>query len=233
MTIPDAELQAYVDGELPPDRAARVEAAIAADVLVAARVERERTLRRHTRGTTVPPSGQGAVSRSGVLPTMHTDGGSPSGEQPARARIARWRTPLVALGAAAAAVAIASWVRAPSSDIAVARGGVVARGELARQLDRALTGAPDGRSSASIGLTFRAVDGHVCRGFTASASGVAGIACRDGDGWSVVMLTRLAGDPARGPADVPPELLAAMAARMQGGALDRAQERQARDAGWR
>src|SRR5689334_9460733 len=46
MTIPDETLMAYADGELEPAQRAEVEAAIAADPQLAARVEQHRALRR-------------------------------------------------------------------------------------------------------------------------------------------------------------------------------------------
>jgi hypothetical protein len=46
MTIPDETLMAYADGELEPAQCAEVEAAMAADPAVAARVEQHRALRR-------------------------------------------------------------------------------------------------------------------------------------------------------------------------------------------
>jgi hypothetical protein len=46
MTVPDEELFAFVDGELPPEAMARIEAALATDPQLVLRVETQRALRR-------------------------------------------------------------------------------------------------------------------------------------------------------------------------------------------
>lgn len=46
MTVPDEEVFAFVDGELPPEAMARIEAAMATDPQLALRVETQRSLRR-------------------------------------------------------------------------------------------------------------------------------------------------------------------------------------------
>ena len=51
MTVPDEELFAFVDGELPPEAMARIEAAMATDPQLALRVETQRSLRRLLSGS--------------------------------------------------------------------------------------------------------------------------------------------------------------------------------------
>jgi anti-sigma factor RsiW len=46
MTVPDEEVFAFVDGELPAEDMARIEAALATDPQLALRVETQRALRR-------------------------------------------------------------------------------------------------------------------------------------------------------------------------------------------
>jgi hypothetical protein len=46
-------------------------------------------------------------------------------------------------------------------------------------------------------LTFRAKDGRFCRQFWAAAAGLAGVACRDDNGWRIEELSAEA-DPAGG-----------------------------------
>lgn len=242
MIISDEELQAYVDGELPAHEVARVEAAIAADVLVAARVEREKRLRAQLRGAFDPVLVEPVPDRLGHVLGQPARGGSDVAEvvplrSSMRDRRGRWRGPALALAASVAAFAVAQWMRAPSGNIVVSDGVLVARGELQRRLDRGLASEPDARATVALGLTFRAVDGRVCRSFVARAPHVAGLACREGDRWALPVVSRVdvgrAPDMRRAASDMPTEVLAAIDRRLQGDAFDAAQERQARDAGWR
>ena len=240
MIISDEELQAYVDGELAPEARARVEAAMAGDVLVAARVEREKRLRAQLRGAFDPVMDEPVPARLRDLlaaPAKARDDTANVVSLPARAARTRWRAPVIALAASVAALALAQWLRAPSGDIAVAQGRLVARGELERRLDRGLASENDPASTVALGLTFRAVDGHVCRSFVAQSSHVAGLACREGDGWSLPVVGRIesggSGEVRQAASAMPVELLAAIDTRLQGDAFDATQEKAARDAGWR
>jgi hypothetical protein len=241
MNISDELVQAYVDGELAPDEAARVRAAMAADVLVAARVERARALKARVRGAFDPVLDEPVPSRLTALLTRPAEEDARPGVGPLRMRrdghAARWRRPLIALAATVAALAIASWLQMPSADMAVRDAALVARGELARRLDRALASAPDAASNVSIGLTFRATDGRICRSFVATSSRLAGVACRDDSGWSLPVVSRIdpvaPGELRQAASDVPAEVQSAIDARMQGDAFDAVQEQRARDAGWR
>ena len=66
MTVPDEEVFAFVDGELPPEAMARIEAAMATDPQLALRVETQRALRRLLSGAhagivhETPPEPRGA-----------------------------------------------------------------------------------------------------------------------------------------------------------------------------
>lgn len=241
MTISDEDVQAYVDGELSPEASARVEAAIAADVLVAARVERVKRLRATRRGAFDPTRDAPAPSRvSGAVAREADDAPTPSAaRQPSddARRQGRWRRPLIALVAAVAALAIVGWLRRPAGDIAMRGDVLVARGELARQLDTALAGAPETTSTVSIGVTFRDLDGRVCRSFATAATRMAGLACRDGDAWTLPVVSRIDAATGDGPSlhggTVPEAVRAAIDARLRGDVFDAAAEREARDAGWR
>ena len=236
MNISDDDVRAYVDGELAPEPLARIEAAIAADVLVAARVERERALRTRQRGslhraTDEPQRASGTLDRD----TNAVSGDArPRAEQPATAT--RWRRPLIALAAVVAALAIAGRWRTPSGDVAMRDGMPIARGELADRLDTALTSPPDATSNVVIGLAFRDREGRICRSFIAGSSRMAGVACHDGEAWTLQMLSRVDAHDAnlfRTASAMPADVQVAVDARMQGAAFDDALERRARDAGWR
>jgi hypothetical protein len=240
-TISDEDIHAYLDGELPPEGIARIHAAIATDVLVAARVERGRKLRATVRGAFDPrPDRPTALPRE-VLPARAPGADAAAGDPPPRARLSlrdgRWRRPAIALLASLAALAIATRLRMPSGDVAVKDGVIVAHGHLARQLDSALADAPDPASRIAIGVTFRAAGGRLCRSFVAEPSRIAGVACRDGAGWSLPVLSTIdsnaSGMPLNGRIATPAEVQVAIDQRIDGEAFDALQERQARDAGWR
>lgn len=238
MIISDNDVQAYVDGELAPDDAARMDAAIAADVLVAARVERAKRLRAQVRGAFDPVLGEPLPSRlSGLLQAgAASNVVSMREREPAAARSSRWRVPAVALAASLAAFALVHWMRLPSADMVMQGGALVAHGELVRRLDTGLASTPDAASTIDIGLTFRGDDGRVCRSFVAHATHMAGLACREGDEWALPMVSRVdaaAGDLRQTANAMPADVQAAIDARIQGDAFDATQEQQARDAGWR
>lgn len=244
MIISDQEIEAYVDGELAPAEASRIEAAIAGDVLVAARVERARRLRAQVRTAFDPileepvPQRLRALLEAAPAPR----GGSTVVRLDERRaadapRSPRWRTPAIAMAASVAALAIASWLRAPTGDIVTRGGALVARGALAQGLEHALAAAPDAAAPVHVGLSFRNAAGEVCRTFAQAGRQMAGLACRDGGGWRIEALTRLdaadGGGIRQASSALPPELQAAVDARIQGDAFDAAQERAAREAGWR
>lgn len=244
MIISDQEVQAFVDGELAPEDAARVEAAIAADVLVAARVERERRLRAQVRGAFDPALAEPVPSRFTALldearatrpasNVVRLEDREPS----AAPRTSRWRAPVMALAASVAALAIAGWLRSPAGNVDVQGDALLARGELADALDTGLAAAPDPEAPVAIGLTFRAAGGEVCRTVVAHRTGLAGLACRGDGRWRLEAVSTAADAPGgelrQAAAATPAEIQAAVDARMEGDAFDAAQERAAQANGWR
>lgn len=243
MNITDLEIQAYVDGELAPGDAARIEAAVAADVLVAARVGREMRLRAQVRGAFAPVLDEPVPERlQALLRGVAGDGASPAGAAdtvvPLRraSRGGRWRAPVYALAASVAVLAVSMWMRPAAGPVELRDGALVARGELARGLDQALASAPEANARTSIALTFRDANGSVCRSFSHAGVG-AGLACRDGTSWSIEVLSRGAGEvdgPVRqAAAEMPAAVQAAVDTHLAGDVFDARQERLARDSGWR
>lgn len=246
MTITDHEIQAYVDGELTPEDAARIDEAVAADVMVAARVEREKRLRMTLRGAFDPVLSERVPDRLRLL--LAGDDATPGGDargdvanvselRPRRVDVPpRWRTPVLALAASVAALAVSMWLR-PGGPMHLQDGYLVARGEFARDLDSVLASAPAGGAATSIGLTFRDVDGRICRSFALRGMATAGLACRDGDRWVLPVVSRLpageGGEVRQASTAMPAEVQAAVDARLQGEVFDAAQERAAYEAGWR
>jgi hypothetical protein len=259
------ELQAYVDGELAPDDVARVEAAIAGDPALAAQVERERRLRAQLRAAFDPvldepvPARfaallQGGTDRAGdaglssAAPSAPEEAAHGRGEPDgtvvplrtgkARATRPRWHTPVYALAASVTALAMSLWLRPEAGPVRMQDGEFVARGELARGLDTALASEPRGDAALAIGLSFRDGDGRVCRSFIQRGEpALAGLACREGDRWTLPVLTRAGardeGELRQAASGVPAEVQAAVDARLEGDVFDAQDERAAREAGWR
>ncbi|MBW3550009.1 MAG: hypothetical protein KY442_04050, partial [Proteobacteria bacterium] len=113
----------------------------------------------------------------------------------------------------------------------------VAGAELARALDSRLSSAGPAAGPVAVGLSFRAQDGDYCRTFVLERpQAVAGLACRQADGWRVTALgeaTAVGGELRLASTALPPAILAEVDARLEGEPLDGAGERAARDAGWR
>lgn len=168
-------------------------------------------------------------------------GPAPSWADRARALLARTFEPRVAVawGGLAAAAFVAGVLVAPMTQpqgFVVAPDGKVGDGDLVRVLETRLAGQGADADGRAVGLTFRDGDGRWCRTFRAADDGVAGLACREGDGWS---LAALAPAPAAGPevrtaaVDMPQVVLDAVDARIAGTTLDAGAEQRARDGGWR
>lgn len=245
MNITDHEIQAYVDGELAPEDAARLEAAIAADVMVAARVEREKRLRASLRGAYEPVLAEPVPDRLRTLLAGPAEGATARADdrvvelrqrRPERAR--RWSVPAMALAASIAVVAIVAGggLRPPGrSDLRLDGGRLLAHGSLAEALEGALASEPVPGAPVRVGLTFRDARGRICRSFEHVPAAQAGLACRDGERWRIEVLATGADDGGelRQASGLPPELQAAVDGRLSDGPFDAARERSARDAGWR
>jgi anti-sigma factor RsiW len=149
----------------------------------------------------------------------------------------RWHTPVYALAASLAVLAVSLWLRPGGGPVHMQGGELVARGELARGLDHALASEPAVDAALAIGLSFRDGEGRVCRSFVQRAGGeLAGLACREGDRWTVPVLSRAGGSDEgelrQAASGIPPEVQAAVDARLQGDVFDAEAERAARDTGW-
>lgn len=244
--VTEEQLMAWVDGELPAAEAERIAAAVAADAGLAARAARLQRLNRQLRQAfaaelndpvpdTLAAAARGEpVALPGSRATIH-----PLPARPLRLGWAAW-------GGLAASVLLAVAV-VPRLTVgsggtaepvqAQADGRLVAGGALAAALEHGLASEnrPDG---TRLLLSFRDRHGEFCRSFAAPVG--RGLACRQGGQWQVVVLTAPAAAPASAATeqlrlasgDLPAAVLAAVEQRMDGLALDAAQERRARDAGW-
>ena len=117
--------------------------------------------------------------------------------------------------------------------LAEAGGKVVAGPALSQALDERL--ASDSAARVAVQLSFLDKSGQYCRTF--SADSVAGLACRDNGRWNVVATAQAPAANAtamrQASSSLPKAVLDAVDARIAGHSLDAAQERAARDHGWK
>lgn len=235
MTVTDEMLMAYVDGELDADMAAAVEAAAAGDADVAARLAQHRMLAGAVSGAFADIADEPVPQR---LTALLGDDNKVVSLDAARARRlapawSRWGT--IAAGIAAGLVV---GLTLPRGEAPLVGGDMRANGQLASALDSQLASAPVEGALVKVGLSFKAQDQRYCRTFTVTkGEGPAGLACRDGDGWTVRMAVAReagpAGDYRTAGGETPAEVLEAAQALMTGEPLDATAEAAARAKGWR
>jgi len=247
MKLSDETLMRYADGELAPEEHAAVEAALATDAESAARVAKLRAQRdklaRAFGGVLHEPVPERLVTAARTAPVTPA---SVTGLDEARARKsermrARWSVPQWSAIAASLIVGLLVGYLALESreDALIGQGnaGLVAQGNLSRALTERLSGEP-AASSVTVGLSYRARNGELCRAFSLSReTSVAGIACRAGETWRIEALARsepganseyrLAGSA------LPPLIAQAVEAEIDGEPLDASEEASARSRGWR
>jgi len=228
--IDDEKLFAWLDGELEPDEAAEVEAAVAADDRLGALAQQHRRMQLQLSAAfdsvaELPmPDGLRKAAAPGV--EIH--------HFPRARRL--WGVPQWAAMAATLAVGVmAGSLIAPRSTAPVAAdsGKLYAAADLDRALDTQLASAPAG-DRIRVGLTFRDRRGAICRSFT--GPGESGVACADGERWQVRGLFAPASGQQseyRMAAGPDPNLMALVDSMIAGEPLDAAAERTARDRGWK
>jgi hypothetical protein len=229
--IEEELLMAHVDGELDPLTAARVAKALAQDAELRAVAESQRRLRDRLAGHYNPvvdeevPSRLRAMLDTNViaLPT------APSRRRPSFG----W----AAAGAMAASFAVGIFAAQVIPDQTAPAGvtgeRLVAAGPLARALDTQLVSEQSDSVPTRVGVSFAANDGRLCRTFENQV--MAGLACREGEGWHV--LTYAAARPGPGGeyrqassgTDVVMRISQEL---MRGEPFDAQAERRARDTGW-
>ncbi|WP_419814704.1 anti-sigma factor [Glacieibacterium sp.] len=237
MTIDEAELIAWLDGELAPADAARVAGAVAVDPALAKLADAHRRVAERLRKGFAPlatepvPAALVAAANAGA-PGNVVDFRRPEAAPSAARRfvLPNW-TALAAtllVGVMAGALVVSG-----GEDLAGRSGEVTAGGALANALDTQLASAPRGEA-IRVALTFRAHDGRLCR--TWSNPTQTGVACRAGDSWAIKAL--LTAPPQqqgayRTASGASPQLMAIVDAMIDGPALGAAEEAAARDKSWR
>lgn len=229
---------AWLDGELGAAEAARVEAEVAADAELARRAAEHRALGVRLRGafeavtvSPVPEALTAAVQprRSNVIDFSAW-----------RAQLSRpFTSPAPQWAAMAAALVLGIAVGTTltgergSSPVEVRGGAIYAAGAVDQALERQLASA-DRSGDVRTGLTFRDQSGAICRTFESNVS--SGLACREDGSWRLRGLFAApegAGAEYRMAAGADPRLLEMVDSTISGEPFDAAQERSAREQGWR
>lgn len=263
MTVPDEEVFAFVDGELPPEAMARIEAALATDPQLALRVETQRALRRLLSGAhagvlhRTPPEALTAAVTGQPKSASKPEGARPAeviafpGPQakkakprvskppkPARASDQSGFPSWIAMAACLVAGLVVGRMAMPSP--ATLSGAdepaPIAAGPLAQALNSQTSG--QGAGPVRIGLSFKDKAGLYCRTFQASGQApVAGVACREPSAWRVRAVSPAAPvsttDYRTAGSQTPAAILASVDAMIAGQPLDAAGEAKARAAGWK
>jgi hypothetical protein len=243
MTYSDETLMAYVDRELDADASAAIEAAVARDPELAARVERQRKLRGAVHAAFEPILQEPMPKR-----LLEAASGATPVSTPARAR-PRWgwfewsaMAASVVVGVLVGGTLLVDSRRAPAVDAGVdwvAEGGhLVARGPLALALSEQLAGTQKPDASVRIGLTFLSKGGEYCRTFTLEKGAAAGLACSSAGEWRIPVIAQTDRTGASGAyrtaaAPLPPAILREIDERIQGSSLDAEAERAAQQRGWK
>lgn len=220
----EEEFFAWLDGELAPADAARVEARVAADPALVAAAEAHRTMTARLRASFDPVM----TPKNGVVDFAAKRARRAPAGVPQWAAIAATLVIGIGLGT------MVQGSRQNGSPVALEGGQMVAATTLNQTLTRQLASADQHGDATRIGLTFRNEQGQLCRTFSGSAA--TGLACRDGVYWRIEGLYR-ASDATAGDyrmAAGADSGLAALVERMiVGEPLDAAGEAAARQSGWR
>lgn len=233
MRIDDATLMAYADGELDEAARAKVEAAIAADPALQARVAAHRELRATVAGAFAGVIDEPVPDRLAAMlqPGAEVvDFAAARERREARPAPRPWRQWAAIAATLVVGVLAGRTIEFGSPAIIARDGEFVAQGKLAEALDTDLASA-----GGMVGLSFRNRAGDYCRTF--SADGIAGVACRDSGGWgvrtAVTAAPGAAGDYRMAGSETPPEVLRSVESMIDGEPLDAAAEAAARVRGWR
>ncbi|WP_072384419.1 anti-sigma factor [Novosphingobium sp. NDB2Meth1] len=247
MTITPEQLAAYADGELPEAEALAIAELVAQDADLARKVAQHRALReqlsahfapimdapipeRLTAALTAP---QGQVID---FAAARSERAKRQADATARQQQGTWRRwAWIAAPALAASLVLAVVLpRLGDREVPSATGPGYASGQLAEALGSQLSADPSGTASTRILLSFRDSTGTYCRAFSGKVE--AGIACRDDRGWQLRKVMGAAAGQSNdyrqaGSADA--ALMAMVQDMAPDGALDAAQEQDAKARGWR
>jgi len=236
--VSDETFFAWLDGELDPAEAARVEAEVAVDAKLSAMAAEHRAMQARLRRSFDP-----LLDAPLPEPLLAAVRNPPQAEiidfsQAKERRAPRSWPSLAQWGAMAATLAIGVLTgtvvphQRDAGPVEVQGGKIYAASYINRALDTQLASAPSG--DVRIGMTFRDRSGAICRSFTAPAS--SGMACRDNGRWQMRGLFAAPEGQSsdyRMAAGMDPNLAALVDSTMSGEPLDAVGEKAARADRWR
>lgn len=233
MNVTEEQIAAFADGELSGDELARVEAAIAADPVLADKVEVHRRLR-NTLGVHFAPVLDQKVPDHLTRMLNRQEDDAPvisfaaEREKRGLAPVVRRWAPIA--GPALAASLVLAIVQ-PWNTGAMPAG--YADGELAAALDEQLVATQMAGAQTRILVSFEGEGGELCRAYRSGDTG--GIACRDATGWDIQREFALDGAQTTEfrQAGSEGDVMAAAQAMAAGDALDAEAEAEAKANGWR
>jgi hypothetical protein len=223
---------AWLDGELGPVDAAEMEARVASDPQLKRQADEHRALGSQLRSAFDPIAGAPVPERlqAPLRPSAQVIDFAAARRVRSMPVLAQW-----AAMAATLAIGIFVGTRVPqqtAAPVQVEAGRLYAAASLNQALDSELASAPAG--DVRIGLTYRDSAGEICRTFTTSAA--SGLACRSGGRWQMKGLFAAPEGQSsdyRMAAGMDPNLAALVDSTMAGAPLDGAQERAAKEHGWK
>ena len=234
--VEEEKFYAWLDGELPPEEAGRVGAAVAADPELSRLASEHRAMAAGLR------SAFASIDKGPVPDRLlaAVEGRKVEIVDLDQARAARRRVPPIWAQAAALAATLAVGVFTGSllvsgepAPITADGGRFFASADLEAALNTRLAGSPQAEG-AQIRLTFRDKAGAICRTFEDRSA--SGLACRDGEKWRIRNLFQGPEGSAsdfRMAGGANPQLMEAVDASIDGEPFDATQERAAMDRGWR
>lgn len=237
MTSDDEKFFAWLDGELTGEEAADMEAKVAADPRLSQLADQHRALASQLRGAfgtvAAAPVPERLTAAVRAPPTQFIDfaAGKRSREVRARKSLPQWAAIAATL---VLGLFVGTMVTEPAGAPVEIRGdGLYAAGALDQALDTQLASAP-ASGDVRVGLTFRDQGGAICRSFTDLQA--SGLACRDGGRWRVRgLFAAPEGQTSeyRMATGVDPNLATLIDSTMADEPFDAAQERTAKQRGWR
>jgi anti-sigma factor RsiW len=234
MNLTEEKLIAYADGEVSVEELRAIEAALKTRSDLRAFVEQQRALRQRFEASfsatdeAIPDSLLNTLMQTPVSSRWHWQQRLKSWTS---RRFLLWSAmPTAAALACGLAIGI---VLTPQGSFRVDHGTMLAQGALSTALDKQLASTQQASDTVRVGISFKNKNGRYCRTF--SDASLAGVACRDLNGWAVAALASSPSESgAYHMASAMPDALRDTVEKMIAGEpLDAAEEMRARAKSWR